>query len=190
MLELQNNLNPAFTSNEPIEKGYDFKFKTKLIKLLLEDKEWGEQAIKYVIPNSFKSQTGELHIVAGVIKNYWEKYDVIPSKETLLNELVIISADEIDIEIYNAVMKEIDSMVLTPSEINELKLVFQDMDRNVLLREIQLVSSHIQNSTLKNEKEKEYFVGKLIELLHKLENLSTVYNNGTYQKPTKTVSEW
>jgi replicative DNA helicase len=70
--------------NESSNLGYlGYSFQLKLVKQLIEDQKFSESIIEIVDPNYFDNEY--MRLIVASIKNYYEKYETIPSYETIFN---------------------------------------------------------------------------------------------------------
>ena len=72
------------TKNESINLGYlGYSFQVKLVKQLVEDHKFSETIISIVDPNYFDNEY--MRLIVASLKDYYEKYETIPSYETIFN---------------------------------------------------------------------------------------------------------
>jgi replicative DNA helicase len=72
------------TKNESLNLGYlGYSFQVKLVKQLVEDHKFSESIISIIDPNYFDNEY--MRLVVAYIKDYYEKYETIPSYETIFN---------------------------------------------------------------------------------------------------------
>ena len=72
------------SKNESINLGYlGYSFQVKLVKQLVEDQKFSESIISIIDPNYFDNEY--MRLVVAYIKDYYEKYETIPSYETIFN---------------------------------------------------------------------------------------------------------
>jgi replicative DNA helicase len=70
--------------NESINLGYlGYSFQVKLVKQLVEDHKFSESIISIVDPNYFDNEY--MRLIVASLKDYYEKYETIPSYETIFN---------------------------------------------------------------------------------------------------------
>ena len=70
--------------NESLNLGYlGYSFQVKLVKQLVEDHKFSESIISIIDPNYFDNEY--MRLVVASIKDYYEKYETIPSYETIFN---------------------------------------------------------------------------------------------------------
>lgn len=70
--------------NESINLGYlGYSFQIKLVKQLVEDHKFSESIIAIVDPNYFDNEY--MRLIVASLKDYYEKYETIPSYETIFN---------------------------------------------------------------------------------------------------------
>jgi replicative DNA helicase len=70
--------------NESINLGYlGYSFQIKLVKQLVEDHKFSESIISIVDPNYFDNEY--MRLIVASLKDYYEKYETIPSYETIFN---------------------------------------------------------------------------------------------------------
>lgn len=70
--------------NESINLGYlGYSFQIKLVKQLVEDNKFSESIISIVDPNYFDNEY--MRLIVASLKDYYEKYETIPSYETIFN---------------------------------------------------------------------------------------------------------
>ena len=70
--------------NESINLGYlGYSFQVKLVKQLVEDHKFSETIISIVDPNYFDNEY--MRLIVASLKDYYEKYETIPSYETIFN---------------------------------------------------------------------------------------------------------
>ena len=71
------------TKNESSNLGYlGYSFQVKLVKQLIEDQKFSESIITIIDPNYFDNEY--MRLVVASVKNYYEKYETIPSYDTKL----------------------------------------------------------------------------------------------------------
>ena len=72
------------SKNESINLGYlGYSFQVKLVKQLVEDHKFSETIISIVDPNYFDNEY--MRLIVASLKDYYEKYETIPSYETIFN---------------------------------------------------------------------------------------------------------
>jgi hypothetical protein len=72
------------SKNESLNLGYlGYSFQVKLVKQLVEDHKFSESIISIIDPNYFDNEY--MRLVVASIKDYYEKYETIPSYETIFN---------------------------------------------------------------------------------------------------------
>jgi len=92
--------------NESLNLGYlGYSFQVKLVKQLVEDHKFSESIISIIDPNYFDNEYMRL-VVAG-IKDYYEKYETIPSYETIFNIIKSEVRREIARESATELIKEV-----------------------------------------------------------------------------------
>jgi len=70
--------------NESSNLGYlGYSFQVKLVKQLIEDQKFSESIITIIDPNYFDNEY--MRLVVASVKNYYEKYETIPSYDTIFN---------------------------------------------------------------------------------------------------------
>ena len=91
------------TKKNSINLGYlGFNFQIKLVKQLIEDTKFSEEIMDIISPQYFDNEY--LRLVVASVKDYYEKYETIPTYETVFEiirvdikrEIVRDSAIEID----------------------------------------------------------------------------------------------
>jgi len=94
--------------NESSNLGYlGYSFQLKLVKQLIEDQKFSESIIEIIDPNYFDNEY--MRLVVASIKNYYEKYETIPSYETIFNLVKTEVRREITRESANELIKEVKS---------------------------------------------------------------------------------
>lgn len=72
------------SKNESINLGYlGYSFQVKLVKQLVEDHKFSETIISIVDPNYFDNEY--MRLIVASLKDYYEKYETIPSYATIFN---------------------------------------------------------------------------------------------------------
>jgi RecA/RadA recombinase len=72
------------SKNESLNLGYlGYTFQVKLVKQLVEDHKFSESIITTIDPNYFDNEY--MRLVVASLKDYYEKYETIPSYETIFN---------------------------------------------------------------------------------------------------------
>jgi RecA/RadA recombinase len=70
--------------NESLNLGYlGYTFQVKLVKQLIEDHKFSESIITTIDPNYFDNEY--MRMVVASLKDYYEKYETVPSYETIFN---------------------------------------------------------------------------------------------------------
>ena len=70
--------------NESLNLGYlGYSFQVKLVKQLVEDHKFSESIVSIVDPNYFDNEY--MRLIVASLKDYYEKYETIPSYETIFN---------------------------------------------------------------------------------------------------------
>ena len=92
--------------NESSNLGYlGYSFQVKLVKQLIEDQKFSESIISIVDPNYFDNEY--MRLVVASVKNYYEKYETIPSYDTIFNLIKTEVRREIARESANELIKEV-----------------------------------------------------------------------------------
>jgi replicative DNA helicase len=94
------------TKNESSNLGYlGYSFQVKLVKQLIEDQKFSESIITIIDPNYFDNEY--MRLVVASVKNYYEKYETIPSYDTIFNLIKTEVRREIARESANELIKEV-----------------------------------------------------------------------------------
>jgi replicative DNA helicase len=92
--------------NESSNLGYlGYSFQVKLVKQLIEDQKFSESIITIIDPNYFDNEY--MRLVVASVKNYYEKYETIPSYDTIFNLIKTEVRREIARESANELIKEV-----------------------------------------------------------------------------------
>ena len=92
--------------NESSNLGYlGYSFQVKLVKQLIEDQKFSESIITIIDPNYFDNEY--MRSVVASVKNYYEKYETIPSYDTIFNLIKTEVRREIARESANELIKEV-----------------------------------------------------------------------------------
>jgi len=94
------------SKNESSNLGYlGYSFQIKLVKQLVEDQKFSESIISIIDPNYFDNEY--MRLIVASVKNYYEKYETIPSYETIFNLIKTEVRREITRESANELIKEV-----------------------------------------------------------------------------------
>ena len=94
------------SKNESSNLGYlGYSFQVKLVKQLIEDQKFSESIISIIDPNYFDNEY--MRLVVASVKNYYEKYETIPSYDTIFNLIKTEVRREITRESANELIKEV-----------------------------------------------------------------------------------
>ena len=94
------------SKNESSNLGYlGYSFQVKLVKQLVEDQKFSESIISIIDPNYFDNEY--MRLIVASVKNYYEKYETIPSYETIFNLIKTEVRREITRESANELIKEV-----------------------------------------------------------------------------------
>lgn len=92
--------------NESLNLGYlGYSFQVKLVKQLIEDHKFSESIISIIDPNYFDNEY--MRLIVAALKNYYEKYEIIPSYETIFNIIKSETRREIIRESATELIKEV-----------------------------------------------------------------------------------
>jgi replicative DNA helicase len=92
--------------NESLNLGYlGYSFQVKLVKQLIEDHKFSESIISIIDPNYFDNEY--MRLIVASLKNYYEKYEIIPSYETIFNIIKSETRREIIRESATELIKEV-----------------------------------------------------------------------------------
>jgi replicative DNA helicase len=92
--------------NESLNLGYlGYSFQVKLVKQLVEDHKFSESIISIIDPNYFDNEY--MRLIVASLKNYYEKYEIIPSYETIFNIIKSETRREIIRESATELIKEV-----------------------------------------------------------------------------------
>ena len=92
--------------NESLNLGYlGYSFQVKLVKQLIEDHKFSESIITIMDPNYFDNEY--MRLIVASLKNYYEKYETIPSYETIFNIIKSETRREIARESAIEIVKEV-----------------------------------------------------------------------------------
>lgn len=92
--------------NESSNLGYlGYSFQIKLVKQLIEDQKFSESIISIIDPNYFDNEY--MRLIVASVKNYYEKYETIPSYDTIFNLVKTEVRREITRESANELIKEV-----------------------------------------------------------------------------------
>lgn len=92
--------------NESLNLGYlGYSFQVKLVKQLVEDHKFSESIISIIDPNYFDNEY--MRLVVASLKDYYEKYEIIPSYETIFNIIKSEVRREISRESATELIKEV-----------------------------------------------------------------------------------
>ncbi len=92
--------------NESLNLGYlGYSFQVKLVKQLVEDHKFSESIISIIDPNYFDNEY--MRLVVAALKDYYEKYEIIPSYETIFNIIKSEVRREISRESATELIKEV-----------------------------------------------------------------------------------
>jgi len=92
--------------NESLNLGYlGYSFQVKLVKQLVEDHKFSESIVSIVDPNYFDNEY--MRLIVASLKDYYEKYETIPSYETIFNIIKSEVRREIARESATELIKEV-----------------------------------------------------------------------------------
>ena len=92
--------------NESLNLGYlGYSFQVKLVKQLIEDQKFSESIIQIIDANYFDNEY--MRMIVASLKDYYEKYETIPSYETIFNIIQSEVRREIARESATELVKEV-----------------------------------------------------------------------------------